>query len=122
MALAVREIRAMIRGGGAVADHRPLVLAIVAEAAKQEALRVALEPLGWSLVFGHSAAAGMERQQHGRFPVILYDKDCAEHDWREAVRTLSAAGRCGRTILTARTMRRSVCGLRGGSIPAPCAG
>ncbi len=91
MKLTVKDIRVTIRGRRKPAsDQRPPVLAIIADAPKRDALRVALEPLGWRFVFTDSAATGMEQQQHERYPVILFDRDSAGEDWRDAIRALSA--------------------------------
>lgn len=78
------------------------VLAITTDLGFYSSVLTAANALGWRTEWARSIKRGFERCASGTMPIIIYDRDLPNVDWRRAVGHLSSATDHGRILLAAR--------------------
>jgi DNA-binding NtrC family response regulator len=64
-------------------------LAVMGEGPGREALQVVFRDAMWRLAVADSAEQAIVRQQQEPLPIILYERELPERDWRQAVSSFS---------------------------------
>jgi DNA-binding NtrC family response regulator len=73
----------------AAAGEVPRALAIVAPGPARDALQAIFDDAGWVLKIADTLQSALVCQAEGPFPIVLYEREPCEHDWRAAVSLLS---------------------------------
>lgn len=114
MGKVVDQIRAVIAGlrGSYRSRSRPAptdtgstlqALAVMGEGPGRKALQVIFRDAGWQLAIADSAASAIARQQQEPLPIILYERELTEKDWRQAVSSFSRLSPCPCVVLLSRS-------------------
>jgi DNA-binding NtrC family response regulator len=69
----------------AVVDAAPRALAVMGEGPGRDALQVVFRDAGWKLAVADSPALAIAHQEKEPLPIILYEREPTERDWRQAV-------------------------------------
>jgi len=73
----------------AAGDEVPRALALVAPGPGRDALKAIFDDAGWVLRIADTPQSAFDCQGEEPFPIVLYDRERCEHDWRPAVSMLS---------------------------------
>lgn len=65
-----------------VADDAPRALAVMREGSGRDALQAIFDDLGWRLTIAGTPAAAVARHRESSLPVILYERELMDCDWR----------------------------------------
>jgi len=67
------------------ASTNPRALIVMGDGPGLSGIQEILSDAGWKLTVEHSTAAGISRQMEDPAPIILYDRELNDVDWRQAV-------------------------------------
>ena len=80
-----RSARLRSMPGHSVVDDAPRALAVMSEGPGRDSLSVIFRDAGWTLAVAGDAASAITSQGNEHFPIILYERELPEKDWRQAV-------------------------------------
>ncbi len=86
--------------GGEHTDDQIPVLAIIPYGRERQHLHEIAQRANWSLEFASTLESGLEILRQGAKPVIVFDRDLQDCDWRAAIEVLAAAA-TGSVVLLA---------------------
>jgi hypothetical protein len=75
--------------GRSLVEVAPRALAVISEGPGRESLREVFHEAGWKLAVAGNSASAIAKQKKDHFPIILYERELAERDWRQAVSIFS---------------------------------
>jgi DNA-binding NtrC family response regulator len=75
--------------GRPVVGVAPRALAVIREGPGRESLQEVFREAGWKLAVAGNSASAIARQGKDPYPIILYEREMAERDWRQAVSIFS---------------------------------
>jgi DNA-binding NtrC family response regulator len=84
-----KSARRRSMSGRAVVEVAPRALAVMGEGPGRESLQGVFREAGWMLSVAGNATSAIASQERDHFPIILYERELAERDWRRAVSIFS---------------------------------
>jgi DNA-binding NtrC family response regulator len=84
-----KSARRRSMSGRAVVEFPPRAMAVMSEGSGRKSLQEVFHEAGWTLALAGNSASAIARQEKDHFPVILYERELAERDWRQVVSTFS---------------------------------
>jgi DNA-binding NtrC family response regulator len=84
-----KSARPRSMSGRAVVEVAPRALAVMSEGPGRKSLQELFHEAGWTLALAGNSASAISSQEKNHFPIILYERELAERDWRQAVSIFS---------------------------------
>jgi DNA-binding NtrC family response regulator len=75
--------------GRAVAEVAPRALAVISEGPGRESLQEVFREAGWTLAVAGNSESAIAKQEKDHFPIILYERELAEREWRQTLSIFS---------------------------------